>query len=298
MLIQLRFFKLSEQNLTHFGAKDSICIMLNESSYKVSFIFAVTLHVVVGIFLLVKIITTNENPVLESSNNVIKSFVISSKNFQEAQVIPSPTIQHTEEQTPKVAQKTTTETSLQTAVQQKAKDLELEKNPEAKLAANQKAKKAEKIKATDELKKQLQNETKDLASLKKLQLKNELQQQLSQETKNLTAQKNLNTARLSPAAAGEVNKYKALVLQAISQQWNVPDNIDEGANCKLLVKVAPGGYVMSIQIVKSSGNEFLDRSAKNAVLKASPLPVPKENYLFDDFRVLNLTVRPQGIVSG
>jgi colicin import membrane protein len=275
--------------------------MQSEQSYKFSFILAITLHVIIGFFLLIKFITTNENPVLESSNNVIKSFVISSKNFEPALNTPAPTIQQPQEQVQKIEQQ---KIEQQKAVeiqkqlqQQKTNDLELEKIKQAKFEAAQKVKKIEKIKAADELKKQLQNETKDLASLKKMQLKDELQQQLSQETKNSTLQKNLNANKLSPQAAGEVNKYKALVLQAISQQWIVPDNIDEGANCKLLVKVAPGGYVLSVQIVKSSGNELLDRSAKNAVLKASPLPVPKENYLFDDFRVLNLTVRPEGIAS-
>jgi colicin import membrane protein len=98
---------------------------------------------------------------------------------------------------------------------------------------------------------------------------------------------------------GEVDKYKALIIQSIAQYWIVFDNItDSGIYCQLLVRVAPGGEVLSVVLVRSSGNPVLDRSAQTAVWKASPLPVPSDPALFDTFRELNLTARPKGITAG
>lgn len=105
-------------------------------------------------------------------------------------------------------------------------------------------------------------------------------------------------AALSAQAQGEIDKYKTLIVQAISQQWIVPDNLTKGLEAKLLVTLAPGGMVVDVKIVKSSGDPVLDRSAQTAVYKASPLPVPADSALFNKFRTINLIVRPEGILAG
>lgn len=110
----------------------------------------------------------------------------------------------------------------------------------------------------------------------------------------ILAEQRLMAAR-AQQLQGEVDKYKAQILQAISQYWIAPPNLPQGIMCKLLVHVAPGGTVISVDMLESSGNFALDRSAKTAVLKASPLPVPKNPDLFDNFRVIRLTVKPQGV---
>lgn len=96
---------------------------------------------------------------------------------------------------------------------------------------------------------------------------------------------------------GEIDKYKALILQAISQQWIVPEAVKKGLETKLAVRIAPGGAVLSVKIIQTSGDAILDRSAQTAVLKASPLPVPKDLTTFESFRTINLTARPEGIVA-
>lgn len=93
----------------------------------------------------------------------------------------------------------------------------------------------------------------------------------------------------------EIDRYRALIQEAIRMVWHVPDNVDPNLVSQLLVRLAPGGDVLEVRISKSSGNDVLDRSARTAVLKASPLPVPDNAVLFDNFRELRLTVRPQGI---
>lgn len=133
-----------------------------------------------------------------------------------------------------------------------------------------------------------------------------LQQELAANpTEEPAAQSSKNDSKAEAKSAaqsaqnqGEIDKYKTLIIQAISQQWIVPDNVTKGLEAKLLVTLAPGGMVVDVKIIKSSGDALLDRSAQTAVYKASPLPVPADSALFNKFRVINLIVRPEGILTG
>lgn len=166
----------------------------------------------------------------------------------------------------------------------------------------QKQKQLKKIKALAEQELQdsvhaAQKQQKALTTAKQKKLAQASTQQLIQQ--ELSAETPAQ-AETTPAAAennGEIDKYKSLIIQAIGQQWIVPDTAKKDEEAKLLVKCAPGGVVLSVEIIKSSGDPVLDRSAQAAVLKASPLPVPKEAQLFENFRLLRLTVRPEGIVG-
>jgi colicin import membrane protein len=57
------------------------------------------------------------------------------------------------------------------------------------------------------------------------------------------------------------------------------------------VRLAPGGNVIAVSILESSGNSAFDRSAEAAVYKAEPLPVPSGN-LFERFRDVNFVFDP------
>lgn len=118
------------------------------------------------------------------------------------------------------------------------------------------------------------------------------------------AREEAEQARLAKAAQElqadrkRLQGYRDLVLQVIARHWLVPQGISPTLSCTLLVRVLPGGRVQDVRLVRSSGNLALDRSARTAVFKASPLPVPKEARLFKQFQSLRLTVRPQDIRNG
>ena len=97
--------------------------------------------------------------------------------------------------------------------------------------------------------------------------------------------------------ASTMEKYRHLILQSIAQQWIIPPELNKRLETKLTVRLAPGGMVLEVIIVKSSGNSVLDRSAQTAVYKASPLPVPKNTALFNAVRQIDLTVRPEGMLN-
>jgi colicin import membrane protein len=58
------------------------------------------------------------------------------------------------------------------------------------------------------------------------------------------------------------------------------------------VRLIPSGEVIDAQIVRSSGNPAFDRSVEAAVFKASPLPVPPDREVMEQFRSLRFEFKP------
>lgn len=115
-------------------------------------------------------------------------------------------------------------------------------------------------------------------------------QRLMKEQKQLTGQR-------SQHMEGVVNKYKARILQAIGREWVVPTHVDKRLTCELEIRLDPGGKVMEVIVTHSSGDELLDRSARAAVFRASPLPVPEDILSFQPFRHFVLKVKPENILE-
>jgi colicin import membrane protein len=132
---------------------------------------------------------------------------------------------------------------------------------------------------------------KEMKELKAKSAKNQqVQRQMVQEQKRVAS-------ALTAQSKGVVDKYKALILQTISQHWLVPSGVDKKRVAELLIRVAPGGVVLDVQLTKSSGDDALDRSARAAVLKSSPLPVPTDPDAFEPFRRFVLKVKPENVLA-
>lgn len=95
--------------------------------------------------------------------------------------------------------------------------------------------------------------------------------------------------------AGEVDKYKALIVNAIGRNWILPEKADSSMSSQFRIRLAPDGMVLEVSLTRSSGDPLLDRSAQTAIYKASPLPVPTDAETFNLFRDISLTVRPEQI---
>lgn len=139
--------------------------------------------------------------------------------------------------------------------------------------------------------KQAELQQQKIAAQKKKDQQDLLAQQLKQEQQQLNASKRRYQLTI-------IDKYKVLILNAISQQWNIPANTNKKLSTDLLIRLAPNGAVLNVKLVKSSGDSALDRSAIAAVYKASPLPVPTNPSIFNQFRELNLVVRPETVMNG
>lgn len=95
-------------------------------------------------------------------------------------------------------------------------------------------------------------------------------------------------------AASAMDKYIALIKDKVTRNWVRPGDANQELQCEVQVRLAAGGDVLSVTIVRSSGNEFFDRSVENAVRKAAPLPLPEEKDLFEYFREIKFVFHPEG----
>lgn len=143
-----------------------------------------------------------------------------------------------------------------------------------------------KLKQQQKIKKQQQQQNQKIAQ----DAKDLLKQQLAADQQQLQSSKNQYVDSV-------IAKYKAMIISAISQRWLIPPGITQQMHCMLQIQLAPGGAVLNVSLAKTSGNAAFDQSAITAVYRASPLPVPPQTDLFDYFRVINLDVKPENIIS-
>jgi len=79
----------------------------------------------------------------------------------------------------------------------------------------------------------------------------------------------------------------------VTQHWRQPIGFDfTGFKCTVAVKLLLTGEVIEARVIESSGNVEFDRSAELAVRKASPLPMPEDPHLANDFRDFSFIFRP------
>lgn len=95
--------------------------------------------------------------------------------------------------------------------------------------------------------------------------------------------------------AEQIGQYMLAINKKIKSQWRRPASVVTPNLVSLLrITVLPGGEVASVVIQNSSGNEAFDVSAKEAVARASPLPVPSDAVLFrEQFKVFMLKYKSE-----
>jgi colicin import membrane protein len=170
------------------------------------------------------------------------------------------------------------------------------KQRELQSAAKQQQEMAEKLKVTQ---KRLAAEKSRLNKLKKA-LKKKKEEDAREKALALKKAEEQRQAALAEKQRdaliqSEVSKYKSLILAAISQNWIVPSRANLNLSCRFQVSLASNGEVQSVNLIKSSGDPSLDRSARLAIYQGSPLPVPSDPEIFKLFKVLNLTVTPKDL---
>lgn len=154
------------------------------------------------------------------------------------------------------------------------------------------------------LKKQQLLEKKRLEKIKKERLKKRTVKKapIVNDAKRQARRKNLQkideaeTIRLAREQQA-ISKYSVLIVNAISQRWILDETLNRNLSCQLQIHLAPDGTVLTVKIIKPSGSGLFDRRAQAAVYKASPLPVPRDPGLFNKFRIIRLTAKPEGVLS-
>lgn len=303
--------------------------MNTQQTYQRPFILSVILHVFVLIVLMLQLNFTTRLPSQTASAPVqpIKAVAVNSSQVA-AQVAKLKAEQQAKQQAELLKQKQLAEQAaaakrqreleqqrlaqLKAEAQKLAKQREAQAKAEAQELAQLKAQQTAEQKRLSELAKQQQAQEAKQKQLKQqqeakqkaLEQKQKAEQQRKAEEDKLlqqqlaAEQQRLEQDQLRAQQQSVIDEYKAKILMAISQQWIVPENMPKDIISKLLIQVGPGGVVLDVKLVQSSGNSVLDRSAIAAVRKASPLPVPADANLLDEFREINLLVRPEGVTQG
>ena len=72
-----------------------------------------------------------------------------------------------------------------------------------------------------------------------------------------------------------------------------PPNLQGNPQVEFDVVLIPGGEVLNVKLRRSSGVPAYDEAVERAIRKASPLPLPPDPTLFQQFRELHLRMRPK-----
>ena len=98
-------------------------------------------------------------------------------------------------------------------------------------------------------------------------------------------------ALLAAADSGALAEYVGLIRQKVERNWVRPPGAAAGLECELHVTQIPGGQVTGVRIGNCPADDAVRRSIEAAVLRASPLPMPANQALFD--RNLRFVFKPQ-----
>lgn len=272
--------------------------MFKLQNYNYCFILSVVMHIAVLSFFVISFGV--QSPVFKSAPEVeiVKAVAINQKDLEhEIEKVRHEKLQQKKQEEDRLL----AAKEKQKQEEQKLEMLKKAEEEHSKAIALAKTKAAQQEALAQKKQEELAKLEKKLATQKaqeeQLALKKrkaELDKALSEEIKS---EKEMLSEAEQTRINNEVDKYKAVIISTISRSWLVPPQANKNLSCQLLVKIGPGGVVLDVKTLKSSGDILLDRSARTAVLKASPLPVPSKPELFDKFRELKLTVRPEKIIS-
>lgn len=90
--------------------------------------------------------------------------------------------------------------------------------------------------------------------------------------------------------AGEIAKYKAMILAKIRSRIVMPPDLPGNPVVEFKVTLLPGGDILDVKLSKSSGYSAFDSAVERAIFLSKPLPLPPDPALFNEFRNLNITV--------
>lgn len=185
------------------------------------------------------------------------------------------------------------------------KQAEAKQKKQAELAAQQKAETeriaAEKKAAVEKKRKTEEAARKKAAAEKKRKAEEVARKKAETERKAAEARQREAEAALKAQLAAEEERARAqnalaefipYIQDRIQRNWLRPVGSPAGLSCLVKVRLIPGGDVVSVSVVRSSGDSVFDRSVETAVLKASPLPLPDDAALFKHFREINFNFDP------
>lgn len=125
-------------------------------------------------------------------------------------------------------------------------------------------------------------------------------QELAEQARQEAAQREAaaQAARAAAAAAELAASYASLIRQTVEQRWSRPPTARNGMEVLLSIQLIPTGEVVSVSVLRSSGDTAFDRSAIAAVERAGNFPELKNlppREFEQNFRRFRLLFRPEDL---
>lgn len=100
-------------------------------------------------------------------------------------------------------------------------------------------------------------------------------------------------AEAEAAKVRELNSWRDRIQVKIHGKVVVPPGVSPNAQAEYEITIIPGGEVLNVRMVKSSGFPAYDAAIERAINAAAPLPVPSDPSLFQQLRQPRLKFRPE-----
>jgi colicin import membrane protein len=160
------------------------------------------------------------------------------------------------------------------------------------------AEKAERLKKEQQKRERLERERQDKLERqkkeeaeKKKREKEEVAKKKKEEEERARQEKERQLAREEAARARqtEVDAWRARIAKKVRDRANIPDTVTGHPRAEFRIRILPGGEVLDVTLIRSSGNRAYDAAIERGIRSASPLPVPDaSSELFPQFREPNL----------
>jgi colicin import membrane protein len=135
---------------------------------------------------------------------------------------------------------------------------------------------------------QVEAERKRVADIEQRQKEEAEKRRQAEETRARTAREDELRRQLEEEeglmqarASGALSQYMAMIQQHVERRWIRPPSARSGIECEVKVAQGPSGTVLSVSIGRCNGDQAVQQSIETAVQRASPLPLPHDQRLFE-----------------
>jgi len=105
----------------------------------------------------------------------------------------------------------------------------------------------------------------------------------------------IDKAEIASSSEKEINQISSMIVNMVESAWVKPKNIQDGLVCDLRLVVNRNGRIISVSLIKSSGNIRFDNSAMKAVNRVESFnfynKIPNNLYA-DNFKKIVITFNP------
>ncbi len=171
--------------------------------------------------------------------------------------------------------------------QREEKAIALKRKKEKERKEKEKKQKQEQERKKKEEKRKAEQRKKKLAAEKKKREEAEAEAERKQAIEDAKRQalldelnaeeQSISAAQASRNTTTVFNRYAALIKEKVQGNFAAPLGTPKGMAATVNIKLDKLGRILSVRIIKSSGNFAYDRAVESAIRQSEPLPMPTED---------------------